>query len=150
MTTIIRRRFLVSALGAATLSAPFAALQARAAAGGGRPAASPDYGPLAPVRDATTGLPLLSLPKGFEYVSYGWTGDHMSDGLTTPSSHDGMAAFRPPSHRRCSGADGSVTTRFPLVATRAIPPGPTTSVEPSSSTTAGPRTSSPGVRRARS
>jgi hypothetical protein len=94
MTTITRRRFLVSALGAATLSAPFAALQARAAAGGGRPAASPDYGPLAPVRDATTGLPLLSLPKGFEYVSYGWTGDHMSDGLTTPSSHDGMAAFR--------------------------------------------------------
>ena len=38
-------------------------------------------------------LPLLSLPRGFEYVSYGWTGDMMNDGLRTPSSHDGMAAF---------------------------------------------------------
>ena len=96
MTTITRRRFMASALGAATLSAPFTALQARAARGGehGRPAGRSDYGPLAPVRDATTGLPLLSLPRGFEYVSYGWTGDRMSDDLTTPSSHDGMAAFR--------------------------------------------------------
>jgi secreted PhoX family phosphatase len=96
MTTISRRRFLASGLGAAALAGPFAALQARAAAGRahGRPAANPDYGPLAPVRDQTTGLPLLSLPKGFEYVSFGWTGDAMSDGLATPSSHDGMAAFR--------------------------------------------------------
>ncbi len=96
MTTISRRRFLSSALAAATLGGPFAALQARAAAGGvkGRPAVSADYGPLAPVRDHTTGLPLLSLPRGFEYLSYGWTGDPMNDGLVTPSSHDGMAAFR--------------------------------------------------------
>lgn len=49
---------------------------------------------LAPVRDHTTGLPLLLLPKGFEYISYGWTGDQMSDGVATPALHDGMAAFR--------------------------------------------------------
>jgi uncharacterized protein len=36
---------------------------------------SPDYGPLRPRTDQTTGLELLSLPVGFEYLSYGWTGD---------------------------------------------------------------------------
>jgi len=52
---------------------------------------SPDYGPLFPTVDKNTGLPLLLLPKGFRYVSYGWTGDLMSDGTTTPPAHDGMA-----------------------------------------------------------
>jgi secreted PhoX family phosphatase len=98
-TTLSRRRFLSTALGAAALSAPFAALEARALAQPPTDARrkkhfSPDYGPLAPVRDHTTGLPLLWLPRGFEYVSYGWTGDRMDDGLATPSAHDGMAAFR--------------------------------------------------------
>jgi hypothetical protein len=27
------------------------------------------------VRDETTGLPLIELPEGFRYVSFGWTGD---------------------------------------------------------------------------
>jgi secreted PhoX family phosphatase len=54
------------------------------------------YGPLAPVRDQTTGLALLMLPRGFEYISYGWTGDTMDDGRPTPGTHDGMAAFREP------------------------------------------------------
>jgi hypothetical protein len=52
------------------------------------------YGPLYPTRDHTTGLELLMLPRGFEYLSYGWTGDPMDDGTPTPSNHDGMAAFR--------------------------------------------------------
>ena len=56
-------------------------------------ASSADYGPLSPVRDQTTGLELLMLPAGFEYLSYGWTGDPMSDGRPTPGVHDGMAAF---------------------------------------------------------
>lgn len=60
--TITRRRFLASTLGAAALTGPFAALGARRAAAA-RLAASPDYGPLAPVADHTTGLPLLSLPS---------------------------------------------------------------------------------------
>ena len=41
--------------------------------------------------DQATGLPLLKLPRGFQYTSFSWTGDMMSDGQTTPSSHDGMA-----------------------------------------------------------
>src|SRR5262245_25599702 len=98
MTILSRRSFLASAtVGAAALGGPFAALRARPAAarpGGGRRRFDPGYGPLAPVKDQATGLELLWLPKGFEYVSYGWTGDPMSDGVTTPSSHDGMAAFR--------------------------------------------------------
>ena len=48
------------------------------------------YGPTAPVNDLTTGLPLIQLPAGFVYKSYGWTGDVMSDGLITPGAHDGM------------------------------------------------------------
>jgi uncharacterized protein len=46
------------------------------------------------VKDQTTGLRLLMLPKGFEYLSLGWRNDVMSDGTPTPSAHDGMAAFR--------------------------------------------------------
>jgi secreted PhoX family phosphatase len=91
-----RRSFLRSGLlaagGAAALGGPFAALGARAAAAA--PVRGPGYGPLAPVADQTTGLPLLHLPRGFEYISFGWTGDPMVDGRPTPSNHDGMAAFR--------------------------------------------------------
>lgn len=54
----------------------------------------PDYGPLHPAKDENTGLELMSLPKGFEYISYGWTGSMMSDGNRTPGAHDGMAAFK--------------------------------------------------------
>ena len=55
--------------------------------------ASP-YGPLAPVNDLTTGLPLIQLPAGFSYKSYGWRGDLMTDGLITPGAHDGMGVVR--------------------------------------------------------
>ena len=55
-------RHAVAAVGKQTVSAP-----------------SP-YGPIAPVRDSSTGLPLLALPEGFEYRSYGWSGDTMTDG----------------------------------------------------------------------
>lgn len=41
-------------------------------------------------------LELVAPPRGFEYLTYGWTGDLMSDGDPTPGSHDGMAAFRRP------------------------------------------------------
>lgn len=49
-----------------------------------------DYGPIAPVADEVTGLPLLQLPEGFKYWSYGWTGMIMKDGTPTPGVHDGM------------------------------------------------------------
>ena len=92
-----RRNFL-SLTGAALGAAPFHALARRAAAAGrgqapagGRSAAG--YGPLRPVRDETTGLPLLHLPAGFRYLTFGWTGDPLAGGRPTPGLHDGMAAF---------------------------------------------------------
>jgi secreted PhoX family phosphatase len=61
----------------------------------GRGAGKPprDLG-LVPTPDQATGLDLLKLPPGFEYTTFGWTGDVMDDGIVTPASHDGMAAFR--------------------------------------------------------
>lgn len=52
-----------------------------------------EYGALRAAVDETTGLPLLELPEGFRYVSFGWTGDPMASGTRTPGLHDGMAAF---------------------------------------------------------
>ncbi|MCA9005387.1 MAG: DUF839 domain-containing protein [Planctomycetaceae bacterium] len=51
------------------------------------------FGPLRPVQDQTTGLPLMELPEGFEYSSFGWTGDEMVGGQRTPGAHDGMAVI---------------------------------------------------------
>ncbi len=101
-----RRRLLGGAVAAATagaIASPFSAAAARLAPSATTSRVAPakrpggqahgGYGPLAPVRDQATGLELLSLPAGFEYISYGWTGDPMDDGVPTPGSHDGMAAF---------------------------------------------------------
>jgi uncharacterized protein len=106
-----RRQFLVhgaAMTGGLVVAAPFRALAAQAAnpparglgatPGRGR-GPSPDYGPLGPVLDDTTGLPLLLLPKDFRYRSFGWTGDLLYDGTPTPGAHDGMAAL-PAGHGR--------------------------------------------------
>jgi uncharacterized protein len=89
-----RRGFLQRA-AAVTAAIPFGAFASRVEASG-KPPRTGDaaYGPLAPVQDETTGLPLLWLPAGFSYASFGWTGDLMSNGNRTPGAHDGMAAFR--------------------------------------------------------
>ncbi len=95
------RRRLLQGGGAAAAAAIIGSLsalhaqRAQAQAGGRQsaPAASP-YGDIAPVNDLATGLPLLQLPAGFVYQSYGWTGDPMSDARPTPGTHDGMAAVR--------------------------------------------------------
>ena len=71
--------------GTVALAAPFA--------GAWRGAHAIANIPLLPVPDATTGLPLLKLPSGFSYSSFGWTGDPMHGGVPTPDRHDGMAAF---------------------------------------------------------
>ena len=89
--TLLRRSAVVAA-GVAAGALPFDLLAARSATATHGSGAG--YGPLYPTRDLTTGLELLKLPRGFEYMSFGWTGDAMSDGRPTPSSHDGMAAFR--------------------------------------------------------
>lgn len=86
--------------GAMTVAGPFNALLAR---GPQHPrqcrGPSPDYGPLQPAIDETTGLPLLLLSADFRYLSFGWTGEMMHDGILTPNAHDGMAAF-PGGHGR--------------------------------------------------
>ena len=87
-----RRSFLKSAAVGAAAAIPFTAFIERAQAEN-RPNGV-GYGPLFPTSDQTTGLPLLHLPEGFTYVSLGWTGDLMANGLKTPSAHDGMAAFK--------------------------------------------------------
>src|SRR5690606_2709342 len=93
----IHRRTFVKAGAASALSLAFAAFSARRAeARWGRHyhrnRMCPDgYGPLSPVKDMATGLPLIALPKGFRYLSYGWTGQIQSDKRPTPRGHDGMA-----------------------------------------------------------
>ena len=93
MTTFNRREFLQhTTRGSIVL--PLQALLARAATG--RPVRSTSVrtlGPLKPVLDRATKLPLLLLPAGFEYVTFGWARDKMSDGALTPALHDGMSAF---------------------------------------------------------
>jgi uncharacterized protein len=96
--TISRRSFLVTA-GLAAFATPLEALRSRMAAGMGILDRT-GYGPLQAVKDATTGLPLLELPEGFRYLTFGWTGDVMSNDRPTPNAHDGMAAF--------SGPDGTI------------------------------------------
>jgi uncharacterized protein len=89
-----RRQLLKGLAGASAL--PFvgalAAMQSREllAAGGTTELAPSPYGPIAPVNDLSTGLPLLQLPAGFAYKSYGWRGDIMADGKACPGGHDGM------------------------------------------------------------
>jgi uncharacterized protein len=93
MVAIGRRSFLRNtAIGSGLLLA--GPLQASLGRPGTHAHAADGYGPIAPVKDQTTGLELLALPTGFQYWSFGEVGAIMSDGLPTPPAHDGMAAFR--------------------------------------------------------
>jgi secreted PhoX family phosphatase len=89
------RRSLLKGTAALPFISALAALHAREAMAAGNTVriASP-YGPIAPVNDLTTGLPLLKLPAGFSYKSFGWTGDLMTNGQPCPAAHDGMAVVR--------------------------------------------------------
>lgn len=80
---------------AAGLSPVAMALQSLAASQSGDAATASritdsPYGPVAPVNDEVTGLPLLQLPEGFSYASLSWIGDLMSDGQPVPGQPDGM------------------------------------------------------------
>lgn len=84
-----RRRFLQQALlagGAGLGMAPLTRLFARSM--DSHPVTG--YGPLRPVADEVTGLPLLALPEGFRYRSFGWAGERLADGTVCPGRHDGM------------------------------------------------------------
>lgn len=95
-----RRYFLKSAAATATAAIPFGAFVSRVEAHGRRPRHDAAYGPLAPVREETTGLPLLMLPAGFSYLTFGWTGDLMSNGTPT------RAPITPPAVPLLALADG--------------------------------------------
>lgn len=86
-----RRQFLKlggAAFGAGALAmSPLGRLLAQAGAPNG---IATGYGSLSPVRDLNTGLPLLELPNGFSYRSFGWAGSLLNNGARTPSAHDGM------------------------------------------------------------
>jgi secreted PhoX family phosphatase len=86
---IVDRRSFIKGGVAGAASISFAALLARQAGAVELPY-SDDYGPVAPVNDLTTGLPLIALPAGFTYKTYGWRGQRMADGVPTPGAHDGM------------------------------------------------------------
>lgn len=86
----VNRRDFIKGGSTVAASAAFAALASNQAVAASLPYTS-SYGPLAPVADKATGLFLLALPEGFEYTSYGWTGQLQKDGKNTPTDHDGMA-----------------------------------------------------------
>jgi secreted PhoX family phosphatase len=92
-----RRNLLKGLAGASALPfvGAFAAVQSRQvlAANGATALIDSPYGPIAPVNDMTTGLPLLQLPAGFSYKSFGWRGDVMRDGKSCPGGHDGMGVI---------------------------------------------------------
>ena len=56
----------------------------------GRRAATVSEGSYGPLQTAG---PDLTLPAGFQYRKFGLAGSLMSDGVSTPLAHDGMAAF---------------------------------------------------------
>lgn len=56
---------------------------------------------LRPTADAYTGLPLLRLPEGFRYFTFGWAGETLAGGGQVPSSADGMGIVQ---------AEGSLLT----------------------------------------
>ena len=92
----VRRSLLKGVAGANAL--PFlgalSALQAHPAwAAGATALADSPYGLIVPTNDITTGLPLLQLPAGFAYKSFGWRGDMMTDGRACPGGHDGMGVI---------------------------------------------------------
>jgi secreted PhoX family phosphatase len=57
---------------------------------GAPPDIHPALGPLLPVNDQTTGLPLLMLPHGYRYRSMAWAGEKLNDGYPSPGACDGM------------------------------------------------------------
>lgn len=86
---IVNRRTFIKGGVAGAASISFGALLARRAGAAQLPYTD-DYGPVALVNDLTTGLPLIALPEGFTYLTFGWRGQPMSDGVPTPGAHDGM------------------------------------------------------------
>lgn len=75
--------------GGTAATAAFAAIGSQTAAAAN--SFTRDYGPLQPVADKVTGLELLELPEGFEYMTFGWRGQVLSDNTISSANPDGMA-----------------------------------------------------------
>ncbi|MDR6671893.1 secreted PhoX family phosphatase [Xanthomonas translucens] len=89
---VLKSSAAVMAMGAIGSLGALQSRQAHAATAAAQLSPVPSrYGPLAPVADDSTGLPLLQLPRGFRYRSFAWSGDRMDDGQPCPDRHDGMA-----------------------------------------------------------
>lgn len=89
-----RRDFIAaSLLGAGAVSLGLLALS-KYTAGGNAPGISDAMGPLLPVADENTGLPLLLLPEGFRYRTFSWAGADLHDGHAVPGLADGMGVVR--------------------------------------------------------
>lgn len=99
----------LASANAASFLGVLAAFQSRPARAGTASTLIPSpYGPIAPTRDLSTGLPLLQLPAGFSYKSFGWRGDLMADGRPCPGNHDGMGVVL---SRKAGGANELVLVR---------------------------------------
>lgn len=88
-----RRGFLKAgslALAAGLGFSPLSQLLAQAGRATAAGARHPGYGRLGPVADLNTGLPLLQLPEGFSYRSFGWAGEPLIGDIPCPDAHDGM------------------------------------------------------------
>lgn len=117
-----RRRFLAQASAASLGLSPLAQLLAAAGGDRDKALASAGFGALRLVRDGTTGLPLLRLPAGFSYVTFGWAGEALSDGTPCPAAHDGMGVVSASGDRltlirnheitKLDGAFGAKTPRY--------------------------------------
>ncbi len=87
-----RRNFLAGSVSLAAVLSVLHGRRSRASPRASRSVAGP-YGPLRPVADLETGLPLILLPEGFEYRTFSWSGDPMANGDLTPDLHDGMGVI---------------------------------------------------------
>jgi uncharacterized protein len=88
--SVHRRRFLETAAASMLVPHAFAALLSQPKLA----KAAESAVPLVPTADETTGLPLMLMPKGFRYLTFGWKGDPLSDGTSTPAGHDGMGVIQ--------------------------------------------------------
>ncbi len=94
MTQASRRDFIAAGLlGAGAASLGLLAF-AKYSAGKEIPVIRDAMGPLLPIADENTGIPLLLLPEGFRYRSFSWAGSELHDGHVVPAYADGMGVVR--------------------------------------------------------
>jgi hypothetical protein len=89
-----RRRFLQQGGMAAVATLALGPVGRLLASAGAPAGLHPGFGPLQPVRDLSTSLPLLALPAGFSYLSFGWAGESLPGDQRMPDKHDGMGIVR--------------------------------------------------------